>query len=100
MKCEPAENLERILQLAESERRLRNSPQWKFDLEAAVDAHGEVVESLYSELYRQLDERSAGGEPVHPPKLAPDPRKELKKQIVAAIKLELPGMISSIIDEF
>jgi len=92
--------LDFVLQLAEQERRMRDSSQWKFDLDAAFDAHSEAVENLYRELYRLLDERACIGDPVHPPKLPPDPRKELKKQIVAALKAELPGMVSSIIDQF
>lgn len=94
------DDLERILQMAEAERRLRNSPQWKFDLEAAFEAHGEAVERLYDELYRLLDARSQNGDPVHAPKLPADPRKELKKQIVARLKCELPGLVASIIGEF
>lgn len=94
------DDLERVLQLAEAERRLRNSPQWKFDLEAALDAHSEAVDRLYDELYRLIDARAKDGDPVHPPKLLPDPRKELKQQIVARLKAELPGMVASVIDEF
>jgi len=94
------DDLERILQMAEAERRCRNSPQWKFDLEGALDDHVEAVDRLYDELYRLLDARASIGDPVHPPKLRPDPRKELKKQIVARLKAELPGMVSSVIDEF
>lgn len=94
------DNFEKILQLAEAERRLRNSPQWKFDLEAAFDAHGEAVERLYDALYAALDARINDGEPVHPPRIPPDPRKELKKQIVARLKSELPGLVASVIDEF
>lgn len=95
-----SDDLERILQLAAAERTLRESPQWKFDWESAFEAHGEACDRLYDELYRQLDQRAAGGDPIHPPKLPPDPRKELKQQIVARLKSELPGMVAAVIDEF
>lgn len=94
------DDLEQILQLAEAERRTRESPLWKSDLDTALDAHSEAVERLYDELYRMLDARATNGDPVHTPKLPPDPRKELKKQIVARLKSELPGMVASVIDEF
>ena len=94
------EPLERVLQYAEAARRLENSPQWKTDVEVAIDAHGEACERLWDELYRLLDARAAAGDPVHKPRMPPDPRKELKAQIVARLKDELPGMVSSIIDEF
>jgi hypothetical protein len=94
------ETLERILQLATRERSARDSPHWKLDLDLAFEAHGEAVENLFAELYRQLDERNANGDPVPALRMPPDPRKELKKQIVARLKQELPSMVASIIDEF
>jgi hypothetical protein len=94
------ETLEHILQLATRERAMRDSPHWKLDLDLAFEAHGEAVENLFAELYRQLDERSATGDPVPSLRMPPDPRKELKKQIVARLKQELPSMVASIIDEF
>lgn len=95
-----ADDLEKVLQFAEQERRLRNSPQWKTDMRTAIEAHGEAVDRLYDELYRLLDARASGGDPVHPPKLPPDPAKELKKQIVARLKDALPRLVADIIDDF
>ncbi len=94
-KIEPADDLERLLQLAQRERKLRDSPQWKVAMKDAFEAHSEAVAALYDELYRQLDHRASSGDSVHVPKLPPDPRKELKKQIVARLKEELPAMVSS-----
>lgn len=96
----PSETLERVLQLALAERSLRNSPAWKTDMEGAFEAHGEAVERLYDELYRLLDERTEGSNPVQKLRMPPDPRKELKSQIVQRLKAELPSMVASIIDEF
>lgn len=95
-----SEQLERVLQLALVERNARNSPRWAAGFEDAFEVHGEAVENLYAELYRLLDEREAGGDPVLKPKIPPDPRKELKKQIIARLKEELPSMVASVIDEF
>jgi hypothetical protein len=94
------EILERLLQLADRERKARDSPHWKLDLDLAFEAHGEAVDNLFTELYQLLDERSANGNPVPTLRMPPDPRKELKKQIVARLKQELPSMVASIIDEF
>jgi hypothetical protein len=94
------EQLERVLQLAEAERRARDNPLWKTAMEDALEAHSEAVDNLYAELYRLLDERQASGDPVLKPKLPPDPRKELKNEIIARLKEELPSMVASIIDEF
>lgn len=99
-KVSPEDALERVLQMADAERRLRDSPQWRTDLESAIEAHSEAVERLYAELYRLLDERADVGSPVEKLRIPPDPRKELKAQIVAKLKQELPSMVASIIDDF
>ncbi|MBP2232467.1 hypothetical protein J2847_005796 [Azospirillum agricola] len=91
-------DLERILSLAVTERRLRDHPNWKTAPEAAWEEHGEAVEALYAELYRQIDVRTANGEPLKVPPKPPAPRKELEKRVMAALKAELPGMVRSIID--
>jgi hypothetical protein len=98
--ADPGEALERVLRLALAERALRNSPGWRADLEGTIEAHGEACDRLYDELYRLLDEREAAGEPVQRLRMPPDPRKELKAQIVKRLKDELPSMVASIIDEF
>jgi hypothetical protein len=101
---EPAEAdwLERILQLADAERRAHVALMASkgHDIETFLDAHGEAVENLHNELYRMLDARATVGNPVPKLRMPPDPRKELKKQIVARLKEELPSMVASVIDEF
>lgn len=96
------EDLERILQLAQRAKITDEACQslQGDHFEAQIEAHGEAFDNLWAELYRQIENREAAGEPVHQPKMPPDPRKELKKEIIAALKAELPGMVSSIIDQF
>jgi hypothetical protein len=55
---------------------------------------------LWAELFRLLDERERSGDPVPKLRMPPDPRKELKKQIVARLNDELPSLVASIIDDF
>lgn len=95
-----SEDHERILQLGRRARDLADGPSWKFNTGDAVEAHGEACEAMWDEIYRQLDNRNAEGLPVVAPKMPPDPRKEIKKQIIARLKAELPDMVSHIIDEF
>ncbi len=97
MNCD---DFERVLQLAKVARDAANSPQWKTNTGDAVDLHGEACENLWEELYRLLDNRAAAGDPVLKPRMPPDPRKELRKQIVARLREELPSMVESIISEF
>ena len=96
------EDLERILQLAQRAKITDEACQsLRGDrLEDRIEAHGEACDNLWAELYRQIENREATGEPVRQSKMPPDPRKELKKEIIAALKAELPGMVSSIIDQF
>lgn len=94
------EDLERILALAARARKLVDLPGWKSGNDSVIEAHGEACDNLWNELYRQLDARAATGDAVVVPKLPPDPRKELKKQIIAALKEEIPGMVASVIDSF
>lgn len=91
---------EAILQLARHARDAERSPQWKIAQDDAITAHGEACDALWAELYRQLDARDAEGNPVSKPHIPPDPRKQLKAEIVARLKAELPEMVSSIIDQF
>lgn len=110
MSAEPAINddarsdkLDRILQIARAERAARNSNEWKFNIDGAIDRHAEIVELLYGELYRQLDERATVGKPVPKWKPPPDAKVELQKRITRALKSELPSIIAdavaSIIDQ-
>lgn len=94
------DDLERILVLAERARRTVDLPGWKSGNSDVIEAHGEACDNLWNELYRQLEARVHGDDPVTPPKLPPDPRKELKKQIVAALRENIPGMVASVIDNF
>jgi hypothetical protein len=95
-----AAQLELVLQLAQDERRRRHSPQWKMDMESAINAHADAVDRLYAELYRLLDDRASAGNPVHPSEAPPDLKKELRKQIVTRLKEAIPGMIDEVLDEF
>src|SRR5690606_31487387 len=97
------EQLERILQFAEAERRAHDAmmrAKLVDGFEEVLDAYDEARERLHGELYRLLDERANNGNPVPKLRMPPDPRKELKKQIVARLKEELPSMVASVIDEF
>ena len=94
------ETLERVLQLAAAERAAQESTLWKSDMDTAFDAHSEAVENLFGALYQLLDARLLSGNPVPKLRMPPDPRKELKKQIVARLKDELPSLVASVIDEF
>lgn len=89
--------LDRILALAKAERDARNSPQWKFDMDAAIEKHSDFVERLYGELYRQIDERAADGVPISRWKAPPDATEELRKRITRALKADLPQMISEMV---
>ena len=94
------DELEIILRLARRARDAERSPRWKTDIDSAIEAHGEACDDLWGELYRQLDNREAQGNPVQKPHIPPDPRKQLKQEIVARLKAELPEMVNSIIDGF
>lgn len=91
--------LDRILELAAAERAARNSPEWKFDLDGAIEKHGDIVDRLYDELYRQIDERASAGMPVSKWKPPPDAVEEMRKRITRAIKSELPGMIADMVSQ-
>ena len=92
--------LENILRLAASERAARESGLWKTDMEAAFEAHSEAVENLYDALYALLEQRADIGDPVPKKRLPIDPRKELRRQITARLKQEIPSMVAAVIDEF
>lgn len=94
------DNLEVILRLARRARDAERSPRWNTALEDAVAEHGDACDAVWAELYRQIDEREADGMPVPKPFVPPDPRKQLKQEIVARLKAEIPVMVGSIIDEF
>lgn len=95
-----SEDHERVLQLARRARDLSDGPAWQRNVEDAAEAHAEACEAVWEELYRQIDNRDAEGMPVAKMKMPPDPRKEIKKQIIARLKTELPDMVSHIIDEY
>ena len=64
-----------LLSLAARERKARNSPLWKTDVEAAFEEHGQACEAVWDELYRLLD-----GTPVEAAKPArPDLMKRQMK---------------------
>jgi len=93
-----ASDLERILLLAADARRLRDSPRWKTDPEVAVGDYGNACDALWEELFRQLDARAANGNPAKMPPAAPDPRKDIERRVLAALRSDLPDMVRSIID--
>ena len=93
--------LTEILEIAADERRLRNSPTWKTDLEEAMEAHGDAVDRLYDKLYAILDERAANGAVVKPARrqIVVDPSKAVRKAAVDMLKARLPGMVDAALDE-
>jgi hypothetical protein len=94
------DDLDVILRLARHARDAERSPQWKIAQDDAIEAHGAACDALWAELYRQLEAREAAGNPVPKPHIPPDPRKQIKQEILARLKADLPEMVSSIIDEF
>lgn len=92
------DDLECILQLARVARDASNSLAWKTDIDGAFEVHGDACDALWAELNRQLDNRAATDNPVMNPAPLPDVRKEVRKQVLAALKAELPDMVSAIID--
>lgn len=104
--AEPAANedvrsdkLERILQLAQAARSAERSPKWKMAMDDAIQEHGEACDRVWGELYRQLDERAAGGKAVEKWKAAPCAREELKKSLIRALKADLPGQVAAMVED-
>ena len=93
-------DLEKILQLAQAERKASKAPLWKSNAELACEIHGEACEALYQELYAQLDAREGKHSPVSEAPNKPCPVKALRREALCELRERLPGMIDDVLSDF
>lgn len=81
-----------LLSLVARERKARNSPRWKTDIEGACEDHGEACNAVWDELYRLLD-----GSPVEAAK--PSRPELIKRALKQDMKQDLKAALGSAIDQ-
>jgi hypothetical protein len=85
-----------LLSLVARERKARNSPLWKTDVDAASDEHGEACEAVWNELYRLLDGTPVEAAKPSRPELI---KRYLKREMKRDLKSVLRGMIDQAVDD-